>query len=147
MLEKIPKTIRVTNVIDPRGTVNPVSTSQRKRKTRSQSLASSPIPQVDGDDRHLSIESERDPNLEPEPFHEPEPSFEPEPVHEPEPEPSLETEPDHEPEPSPESNLEPSLEPEHGPEHEKESEKESERYFLILKTLKYHCDFVENLRT
>ena len=142
MLEKIPKTIRVTNVIDPRGTVNPVSTSQRKRKTRSQSLASSPIPQVDGDDRQ-SIESEPYPSLEPEPLHEPEPSFEPEPVYEPEPEPSLEPEPDHEPEPSPESKLEPSLEPEPDPKHETESE----RYFRILKTLKYHCDFVENLRT
>ena len=84
-------------MIDPRGIVNPVSTSQRKRKPRSQSLASSPIPQVDGDDRHLSIESEPDPSLEPEPFHEPEPSFEPEL------EPSLEPEPDHAPEPSPES--------------------------------------------
>ena len=86
---------------------------------------------------HFSIESEPDPSLEPEPFHEPEP------VHEPEPEPSLEPEPDHEAEPSPESKLEPSLEPEPDPGHEIESE----RYFRILKTLRYHCDFVENLRT
>ena len=99
--EIIPKTVRVTNVTDPRGTINPVSTSQRKRKTRSQSLASSPFP------------------------------YEPEPVYEPE------------PEPSPEFKLEPSLEPEPDPEHETESE----RYFRILKTLKYHCDFVENLKT
>ena len=67
--EKIPKAVRVTNVIDPRGTVNPVSTSKRRRKTRSQSLASSPIPQVDGDYRHLSFESEPDPSIELEPFH------------------------------------------------------------------------------
>ena len=88
-------------MIDPRGTVNSVSTSQRKRKTRYQSLASSPVPQVDGDVRQLSIKSEPYPSLEPEPFHEPEPSFEPKHVYEPEPEPSLEPEPE----------LQPSLEP------------------------------------
>ena len=139
-------------MIDPRGTVvNPVSTSKRRRKTRSQSLASSPIPQVDGDYRHLSFESEPDPSIEPELFHEPEPSFEPAPVHKPDPERSLEPELDLEPEPSPEpepypeSKLEPSLEPE--PEPHPEHETESERYFRILKTLKYHCDFVENLKT
>ena len=87
---------------------------------------------MDGDDRHLSIESEPDPSLEPE-----------QPVHEPEPEPRLEPEPDHEPKPSPESKLEPSLEPEPDPKHETESE----RYFRMLKTLKYDCDFVENLKT
>ena len=97
-------------MIDPKGTVNSVSAPQRKRKTRSQSLASSPIPQVDGDDRHLSIESEPDPSLEPEPVYEPEPepSLEPEPDHEPE--------PSHEAEPSLESELEPILEPEPEPE-------------------------------
>ena len=95
-------------MIDPRETANSVSNSQRKRKTRSQSLASSPIPQVDGDDRHLSIKSEPDPSLEPEPSFEPELSLEPEPNHEPE--------PSHESEPSPESELEPEPEPEPEPE-------------------------------
>ena len=41
--------------------------------------------------------------------------------------------------------LEPSLEPE--PESHPEHETESERYFQILKTLKYHCALVENLKT
>ncbi len=137
-------------MIDTRGTVNSASTSQRKRKIRSQSLASSPIPQVDGDNRHLSIESEPDPTLEPEPDSslEPEPSLEPETVHEPEPEPSLEPEPDHEPEPSHESEPSPEPEPEPKPEtvFDPEYETESERYFRILKTLKYHCNLAENLK-
>ena len=122
--------------IDLRGTVNFVSTFQRKRKTKFQSRASSP--QVDGDDRHLNIESEPDPSLEPEP------------VYEFEPEPSLEPEPDHEPEPSLESELEPSLELEPEPEtvfDPEEHETEFERYFRISKTLKYHCAFAENLKT
>jgi len=42
--EKIPKSVRVNNVIDPRGNINSVSTPQRKRKTRFQ---------VDGDDKTL----------------------------------------------------------------------------------------------
>ena len=39
---------------------------QKKRKTRSQSLVSSPIPQLDGNNKHASSESEIEPDPEPE---------------------------------------------------------------------------------
>ena len=41
-------------------------TPQKKRKTRSQSLVSSPIPQLDGNNKHASSESEIEPDPEPE---------------------------------------------------------------------------------
>ena len=41
-------------------------TPQKKRKTRSQSLVSSPIPQLDGNNKHANSESEIEPDPEPE---------------------------------------------------------------------------------
>ena len=40
-------------------------TPQKKRKTCSQSLVSSPIPQLDGNNKHASSESETEPDPEP----------------------------------------------------------------------------------
>ena len=41
-------------------------TPQKMRKTRSQSLVSSPIPQLDGNNKYASSESETEPDPEPE---------------------------------------------------------------------------------
>ena len=62
------------------------STSHKKRKTRFQSLVSSPIPQLDGENRHESSEYEIEPYPDSNPGSEPEAEPETEPHRRPEPE-------------------------------------------------------------
>ena len=78
-------------------------TSHKMGKTRSQSLVSSPIPQLDGENRHKSSECEiepypdSNPDSEPEAEPEAEPETEPHPHPEPEPNPVPVPEPERRP--------------------------------------------------
>ena len=66
---------------------------QKKRKTRSWSLVPSPIPQLDGDDKHVSSKSEIESDPEPETNPNPKPGDAKESDTEPEPSPRSESDP------------------------------------------------------
>ena len=91
------KALKIVSVIPPSIEKTSNLTSYRKRKTRSQSLVSSPIPQLDGENRHESSEYEIEPYPDSNPYSEPE------------------AEPETEPHPHPEPNPVPVPEPERRP--------------------------------
>ena len=80
------KVLKIVSVIPHWKTSN--LTSHRKRKKRSQSLVSSPIPQLDGENRHETSEYEIEPYPDSNPDSEPESEPETEPHRQPEPEPN-----------------------------------------------------------
>ena len=57
-----PKSILIPPSVEEISTLTP----QKKIKTRSQSLISSPVPQLDGNNKHANSESETEPDPEPE---------------------------------------------------------------------------------
>ena len=56
-----PQSIVIPSNVKEISTLSP----QKKRKTRSKSLVSTPIPQLDGNNKHASSESETEPDPEP----------------------------------------------------------------------------------
>ena len=93
------KALKIVSVIPPSIEKTSNLTSHKKRKTRSQSLVSSPIPQLDGENRHKFSECEIEPYPDSNPDSEPEaePETEPHPHPEPEPNPVPVPEPERRP--------------------------------------------------